>query len=67
MYCLICTEWQDCDLVHLGTVVDSEEVVAGIVDCRSAEDDTVFQLETVNVADFIGVQSPQVHETVFGS
>ena len=54
-------------MVHLGTVVDSEEVVAGIVDCRSAEDDTVFQLETVNVADFIGVQSPQVHETVFGS
>jgi len=53
-------------VVHLGPVVDGKEVISSVVDGHSTKDDTVVQLETVGVADVIGVQPPQMHEAVFG-
>jgi len=66
IYCLIRIEWSNCDVVHLGPVVDGKEVISSVVDGHSTKDDTVVQLETVGVADVIGVQPPQMHEAVFG-
>jgi len=56
----------NCDVVHLEPVVDGEEVVSVVVDDCSAEDDAIVQSETADVVDVVSVQSPQVHETVFG-
>ena len=53
-------------MVHLEPVVDGEEVVSVVVDDCSAEDDAIVQSETADVVDVVSVQSPQVHETVFG-